>query len=114
MDIKSALPNIMLDIVSHLNRTGARCVLVGGAVRDYMLGLPLNDFDVEVYGLDDISALQEILSVFGPVILVGKSFGVLKLSVGNYKFDFSFPRTELKTKWGHTGFDVFFHMTRVS
>ena len=34
-----------------LREAGGRAYLVGGAVRDALLGLPLADFDVEVYGL---------------------------------------------------------------
>ncbi len=42
----------------------------------------------------------------GPINLVGKSFGVLKLRVKNFEFDFSIPRVEKKISKGHNGFIV--------
>ena len=62
-----------------------RALLVGGAVRDLLLSLDglrtsggIKDLDIEVHGLT-IEQLQQILSHFGQVSLVGKSFGVLRL-----------------------------------
>ena len=47
--------------------------------------------------------LQKILSPFGFVKEVGKSFGVLKFisEHGGQEFDFSLPRTEKKTGKGY-------------
>ncbi|HIQ27128.1 MAG TPA: HD domain-containing protein, partial [Sulfurovum sp.] len=50
--------------------------------------------------------LEELLSSFGTVNLVGKSFGVLKFNYEGEEYDFSFPRTEQKVGQGHKGFDV--------
>ena len=38
--------------LSALRSAGGRPRLVGGSVRDWLLGLEPKDFDVEVYGLD--------------------------------------------------------------
>ena len=61
------------------NLAGAH--LVGGCVRDWLLGIAPKDFDVEVYGLP-WDRLVRTLSRWGRVDQVGKSFGVIKLTVG--------------------------------
>ena len=92
-------------IVTHLNKLGAICYLVGGAVRDQVLGLEPKDLDVEVYGLKSelvVAALEE----FGSVDLVGSSFGIIKLKTLFNEYDFSLPRRESKSGKGHKGFIV--------
>jgi tRNA nucleotidyltransferase (CCA-adding enzyme) len=78
---------------------------VGGAVRDWLLGLEPKDFDVEVFGLD-YESLGRALAAFGPTDVVGRSFGVLKVRIGGTEYDFSLPRRESKTGAGHRGFAV--------
>lgn len=100
------LPKIIIIISQDLKRHGARAILVGGAVRDYYLNLPIKDYDIEVYGLHSMQELIDILSSYGSVNLVGKSFGVLKFRYDGNEYDFSFPRRESKTAKGHRGFDI--------
>jgi len=100
------LPNIVESISRSLNEVGARAILVGGAVRDHFLGTAIKDYDIEVYGLERLEELETILSQFGKVDQVGKSFGVLKFRYEGEEYDFSFPRTEKKSGIGHCGFDV--------
>jgi tRNA nucleotidyltransferase (CCA-adding enzyme) len=81
-------------------------VLVGGWVRDYLLGHPHSkDYDVEVFGLEP-RPLRKLLRRFGPVHAVGRHFGVLKLVTGEAEYDVSLPRKESKTGRGHKGFWV--------
>jgi len=68
-----------------------RALLVGGAVRDVILDLPIKDIDIEVYGLSE-RELEIILQQFGSVNLVGKSFGVLR--VNGLDVDWSLPRAD--------------------
>ena len=91
--------------LSVLRSAGGRPRLVGGCVRDWMLGLEPKDFDVEVYGLD-YEALARALAPFGPTDLIGRSFGVLKVRLEGVEYDFSLPRRESKTGAGHRGFAV--------
>ncbi len=100
------LPKDLIEISDALAKVGARAILVGGAVRDFLLNKELKDYDVEVYNLMTIEQLELVLSQFGSVNLVGKSFGILKLRVGDNEYDFSFPRRESKSGVGHRGFDV--------
>lgn len=70
---------------------GATPYLVGGAVRDLLLGLPLKDLDIEVHGIS-VNALETILRQFGSVSLVGKVYGVLR--VHGLDIDWSIPRAD--------------------
>ena len=90
---------------SALRSAGSRPRLVGGCVRDWLLGLQPKDFDVEVFGLD-YEALARALAPFGPTDVVGRSFGVLKVRLDGVEYDFSLPRRESKTGAGHRGFAV--------
>ncbi|MEA1952977.1 MAG: HD domain-containing protein [Campylobacterota bacterium] len=100
------IPNILKIISTILKKYNAKAIIVGGSVRDHFLKLPSKDYDVEVYGLDRLEELESILSEFGLVNLVGKSFGVLKFIYEKEEYDFSFPRLESKVAKGHRGFDV--------
>ena len=100
------LPTIIETISKRLHEHHAKAIVVGGSVRDHFLKLPIKDYDIEVYGLDTMEKLEKILSEFGSVNLVGKSFGVLKFVHEKEEYDFSFPRLESKVAEGHKGFEV--------
>lgn len=86
----------------------ARAYLVGGCVRDALLDIPVKDYDVEVFGVDYETLARE-LARWGRVDLVGRSFGVVKLSTGGGRqFDFTIPRRESKVGPGHRGFEAHF------
>jgi len=93
----------MLDAVRRVGRPR----LVGGGVRDWLLGLEPKDFDVEVAGVD-FETLQRALAPFGSTDVVGRSFGVIKARnrTSGTEYDFSLPRRESKTGAGHRGFTV--------
>lgn len=78
-------------IVSALSKAGARVLLVGGAVRDLLVGLPIKDLDIEVHGIS-LQELERVLKQFGGVSLVGKAYGVLRLH--GLDIDWSVPRTD--------------------
>lgn len=104
-----SLPPIIKTISDEFIGLGYRCILVGGCVRDYFLDLPIKDYDVEVFGIENIENLEKNLCKFGKVNIVGKSFGVLKFVYGEHEYDFSLPRTETKSSAGHKGFDVVYN-----
>jgi len=99
------LPPPLLAALQALRTAGGQPRLVGGCVRDWLLGLEPKDFDVEVFGLD-YDAMRRALTPFGPTDLVGRSFGVLKVRLEGVEYDFSLPRRESKTGAGHRGFAV--------
>ena len=100
------LPPIIHTISQLLLKQNAQAIVVGGAVRDYFLDLPIKDYDIEVYGLEHIEELEKLLGAYGSVNLVGKSFGVLKFSYQGEEYDFSFPRVEESIGEGHRLFAV--------
>ena len=80
--------------------------LVGGCVRDWLLGLESKDFDIEVGGID-FETLHRVLAPLGATDVVGRSFGVIKVRTSDGRdYDFSLPRRESKTGAGHRGFQV--------
>lgn len=86
----------------------SRAFLVGGCVRDALLGLPVKDYDLEVFGVS-YEGLAKALRRRGRVDLVGRSFGVVKFSTGSGQaYDFAIPRRDRKVALGHKGFEVEF------
>ena len=93
-------------LANAIHQQGGQPILVGGSVRDYLLGQRLpKDLDLEVYCLE-VNELEGVLSQFGKVLRVGKSFGVLKLITQHAEYDVSLPRRESKSGKGHKGFLV--------
>ncbi|HYU97924.1 MAG TPA: hypothetical protein VE977_03805, partial [Pyrinomonadaceae bacterium] len=86
----------------------SRAYLVGGCVRDALLGIAQKDFDLEVYGVG-YEELARALRAHGRVDLVGKSFGVIKFTgQSGAQWDFSLPRRDSKMSAGHKGFRIEF------
>lgn len=98
------LPESLAQAIAALSEVG-QPLLVGGCVRDWLLDLAPKDFDIEVFGLD-WDGLVRVLKPLGPVNIVGKSFGVVKVRLGGVDYDFSLPRREAKVASGHRGFSV--------
>ena len=103
--MKSELYQQILHIAQLLKDNGGRALLVGGCVRDSVLGLECKDYDMEVYGLS-MDSIRDVLGKEYRLDFVGASFGVLK--VHGLDIDIALPRVENKTSSGHKGFDVQF------
>ena len=102
--MKVVLPDELAEIVRNLPGS----YLVGGCVRDALLGLAVKDYDVEVFGVT-YEQLARTLSRWGKTDLVGKSFGVVKLTLPSGAiYDFSVPRRDSKVGSGHQGFRITF------
>jgi len=88
-----------------MNAAGGRALVVGGCVRDAILGYDAKDVDIEVYGVAP-NRLMEILSAGFDLDLVGESFGVIKIK--GLPIDVSIPRRESKKPDGsrHTDFII--------
>ena len=108
MDNLVRVPDELLTIMGALGSAGYFALIVGGAVRDALLGIAPKDFDTEVYGIA-YEQLSEFLSRRGTVDLVGKSFGVIKFSdAPGRQWDFSVPRRDNKIGVGHRDFRITF------
>ncbi len=118
----------LLRLCEAVREAGGRAMLVGGTVRDRLLGIEAKDFDVEVYGLEP-DRLREVLERIGRVNAVGEHFSVYKLvfyrpardrnndsnlrsSIAEatpkerFEIDVSLPRRESKSGRGHRGFVI--------
>ena len=92
------------EIAKRVDSIGGAVYLVGGSVRDALLGIENKDIDIEVFGIHN-AELRNILSSLGELQEVGKSFGVFKLK--GYDVDIAMPRTERQcTGSGHKNFDI--------
>ena len=101
--MKSAhIPAKVKALAQKVCDAGGQALLVGGCVRDALLGLDAKDWDVEVYGIEP-EKLRELLRGFGRVDVVGEAFTVYKIG---QNLDVSLPRRERKTGRGHRGFVV--------
>lgn len=99
------LPAELSPVLAALTGVG-RPRIVGGAVRDWLLGLEPKDFDLEVGGTS-FADLHRVLAPLGATDVVGRSFGVIKLRLASgAEYDVSLPRRESKTGSGHRGFAV--------
>ncbi len=88
-------------IAEAVRAASGRAIVVGGFVRDRLLGLEAKDLDIEVFGIP-AERLPELVAPFGRVQAVGQSFPVFKVG----PIDVSLPRRESKTGRGHKGFAV--------
>jgi tRNA nucleotidyltransferase (CCA-adding enzyme) len=91
-------------IATAIRDAGGRALIVGGWVRDRLMGLPepeKSNIDLEVFGVPG-DRLRALLEAFGRVEAVGESFQVYKLG----DVDVSLPRRDSKAGRGHKGFIV--------
>ena len=95
-------PPKILELAEAVREAGGRALLVGGCVRDSLMGAQPKDWDVEVYGLAP-ERLREVLDRLGTVNVVGEAFTVYKLGSD---LDVSLPRRERKLGRGHRGFVI--------
>lgn len=95
-------PEKILKLARVVEEAGGRALLVGGCVRDRLLGRGAKDWDVEVYGVEP-AALRALLNRLGRVNVVGEAFTVYKLGKD---LDVSLPRRERKTGRGHRAYFI--------
>jgi tRNA nucleotidyltransferase (CCA-adding enzyme) len=88
-------------VAERVRDAGGRALIVGGWVRDRLMGVECKDIDIEVFGLDAAS-VKRVLEGIAPVNTVGESFTVYKIA----GLDVSLPRRESKSGRGHRGFAV--------
>jgi len=96
------LPEKINKLAEVIKQNGGRAMLVGGCVRDALMGVEPKDWDLEIYGIEP-QRLREILDAFGKVDAVGEAFTVYKLGDD---IDVAIPRRERKVSRGHKGFVV--------
>lgn len=95
-------PDKIVKLAEIVKENGGRAMLVGGCVRDELMGIEPKDFDLEIYGIAP-EKLRAILDSFGNVDAVGEAFTVYKIG---QNLDVALPRRERKIGRGHKGFVV--------
>jgi tRNA nucleotidyltransferase (CCA-adding enzyme) len=98
----SHVPEKVLKLAQVVRDDGGRALLVGGCVRDILMGNEPKDWDIEVYKVEPLR-LRELLEEFGRVDAVGEAFTVYKIGSD---LDVSLPRRERKAGRGHRAFII--------
>ncbi len=90
-------------LIDEIHDNEAECFIVGGHIRDYLIGKKSYDIDIEIHDLD-VQKFELIISMYSEFVTYG-NFGVYKLA--NFpNVEFSFPRTEKKIGTKHNDFEV--------
>lgn len=94
---------LLAEAVGREPQTGSvkpQALVIGGFVRDAVLGAKPKDADVEVYGLEPTRVLELAETVFsGQAKKVGKAFEILKLEIeGGFELDISLPRKDSRAE----------------
>src|SRR5262245_38443652 len=97
----SVLVERATELAALIRAHGGRALVVGGFVRDRLLGRESTDLDIEVFGIEQ-ERLPSLLAQLGRVEPVGQAFPVYKLG----SIDVALPRRESKSGRGHKGFVV--------
>ncbi len=77
-------------ICDTLIRNGYQAFLVGGSVRDFLLGRPSADFDVSTDATPD-----RVISLFPESVAVGAQFGVIFIPLSNHKVEVATFRSDI-------------------
>jgi tRNA nucleotidyltransferase (CCA-adding enzyme) len=96
------IPDKVFQLAKKVDSLNGRALLVGGCVRDPLMGTPPKDWDVEIYGVAPIR-VRSLLEEFGRVDAVGEAFTVYKVG---HDLDVSLPRRERKSGKGHRAFVI--------
>lgn len=90
------------EFIEKLRVIGGKGYLVGGAVRDGQMGVPVSDRDYCVVGVTQ----QEFEKTFPKAIVQGKGFPVYVLTIDGESSEVALARTEKKIGEGHKGFEI--------
>ncbi len=101
--IEEYLPRPLLKLVEQISRQGAKLdqkvYLVGGVVRDLLLGYPNFDLDLVVEG-DAVKLAQEVTETCQAKLLAHKRFGTAKLRYDDFTVDLATARKETYARPG--------------
>jgi len=101
--IEQYLPQQLLELVKDISgqaaKQGQRVYLVGGVVRDLLLGYPNFDLDLVVEG-DAVKLAQQVAETSQAKLLAHHRFGTAKLKYENFTLDLATARKETYAKPG--------------
>ena len=87
---------------NRVREAGGTAYIVGGWVRDQLMGNAPNDKDYVVVGLSK----EGFNAAFPEAKLIGNAFPVFLVEIDGIKCEVAFARTERKNGKGYRGFDV--------
>lgn len=93
-------------VARALQSAGGRVHVVGGAVRDVVMGKEPKDLDLMVTGLAPDRIHDALKQLPGRSDLTGKDFGVFRYRDRDGDVEIALPRRERSTGAGHQDFDV--------
>ncbi|MFC1927869.1 CCA tRNA nucleotidyltransferase [Chloroflexota bacterium] len=101
--IEEYLPRPLLKLAKQISRQGAKLdqkvYLVGGVVRDLLLGYPNFDLDLVVEG-DAVKLAQQVTETGQARLLAHKRFGTAKLKYDDFTLDLATARKETYARPG--------------
>lgn len=83
------IPEPVRYIIKTLKKNGCQAFLVGGCVRDEMLGRPIADYDIATNAVPN-----KIISIFPKHVASGIEYGTITVVTDNQKYDVTTFRTE--------------------
>lgn len=90
--MKSILPNEILALFSIFKEHHQQLYLVGGSVRNYLLQLPIHDYDFATDA--DIDKMQYMFIAYPFSVHVNPTFQNVSIKMGNYKIEITRYRME--------------------
>lgn len=94
-ELRRALPRGACAILERIQAHGGQAFLVGGCLRDLLLGRPAKDFDIATDLLP-----ERVKALFGRVHEVGAAFGTLMVPFGDGIYEVTTFRTEAQYRDG--------------
>ena len=94
------------ELIEKINKLGGELFLVGGAVRDMVIGCESHDRDFVVVGLNENIFMNNFEAK-----RTGKQFPVFRLQVDDEEVEIALARKEEKIGEGHNGFRMIFDET---
>lgn len=88
-DKNMLLPKNVVYVINTLNKAGYEAFVVGGAVRDYIMGLEPHDYDITTSAFPD-----EVKSLFPNYFPLGEKFGTVSVIVGDEQIEVTTFRSE--------------------
>jgi tRNA nucleotidyltransferase (CCA-adding enzyme) len=102
------LPYFVTNVICVLKESGAMPYIVGGAVRDYVIGVNPKDYDIEAHGCS-IEHVESTLAKAGiKCDAIGKSYGVIiaksDIASNQTSVEISIPRKDSRIGISHKDF----------
>lgn len=91
-----------IEFATAVADAGGRAFVVGGFVRDELMGVPSHDKDLMVTGLSH----HQFTNLFPDAKMTGKDFPVFRMEVGGEEMEIALARKERKIAQGHNGFTM--------